>query len=529
MTKARERIEGSDREQVKGSTCLGPCDPAQTIQVMLTLRRQSEGALEQAVQKIARGERDEPLARDAFAQQFGALPDDIAKVEAFAAEYGLRISSTDMAASTVVLEGTIERFQQAFGVQLSHYEHPKLGHFRGRTGHLTIPADLGGVVTAVLGLDDRPQARPHFRIQPTIEARRAAETFTPLQIAQLYDFPSGDGGGQCIGIIELGGGYDEGELKQYFTDLGVKALEVVAVGVGGATNAPTGDAGGPDGEVMLDIEIAGAIAPAAKIAVYFAPNSDAGFIAALKQAVHDTVNRPSVISISWGAPESSWTPQAIKAFDEALKDAAALGVTVCVASGDSGSSDDVAGGDAVDFPASSPYAVACGGTRLTAASSGGGGLAIASEVVWNDGRSGGATGGGISEHFPLPAWQKNLEVARTDGAASALTGRGVPDVAGDASPGTGYEVLVGGRRTSMGGTSAVAPLFAALLARINAARGKPVGLVHPVLYRNAAAFRDITQGNNGSFLAAPGWDACTGLGSPHGRNLAAALGAGGAS
>ena len=254
---------------------------------------------------------------------------------------------------------------------------------------------------------------------------------------------------------------------------------VVSVGVDQAKNSPTGNPNGPDGEVTLDIEIVGAIVPGATIAVYFTANSDAGFIDAVNRAIHDDTNKPSVISISWGGPESNWTPQSQNAFNEVLQSAAALGVTVCVASGDSGSSDGAAGGeDHVDFPASSPYVLACGGTQLRATKSG-----ISSEVVWNDGDQGGATGGGVSAVFALPVWQKGLSVTRTSGGKSALTKRGVPDVAGDASPITGYDVIIGGTQTVVGGTSAVAPLWAALIARINAAAGKPAGFLNPKLYR----------------------------------------------
>jgi kumamolisin len=234
--------------------------------------------------------------------------------------------------------------------------------------------------------------------------------------------------------------------------------------------------------------------------------------------VHDTVNKPSVISISWGAPESSWTSQSLKAFNSVLQSAAALGVTVCAASGDTGSSDGAAGGDQVDFPASSPYVLACGGTSLAAS-----GTSIEHEVVWNDGAQGGASGGGVSGAFAVPAWQNGLSATALGGGRKPLSGRGVPDVAGDASPATGYSVLIDGTQTVVGGTSAVAPLWAALIARINAAKGQPAGFINPKLYKTPAACNDITQGNNGSFAAAAGWDACTGLGSPNGQKVAAAL------
>jgi len=283
-----------------------------------------------------------------------------------------------------------------------------------------------------------------------------------------------------------------------------------------AANQPTGDPNGPDGEVMLDIEVVGAVAAGASIAVYFAPNTDAGFLDAVTTAVHDSVRRPSVISISWGGPESSWTSQAMTAMDQAFQAAAALGVTVCVASGDGGSSDGASGSAAhVDFPASSPFALGCGGTSLRASRN-----QIASESVWNDGSTGGAGGGGVSAFFPVPSWQQGLAASSSAGARSALAGRGVPDVAGDADPETGYDVRIDGTDTVIGGTSAVAPLWAGLVALANALNGRATGYLNPLLYAHPTALRDITQGNNGAFEATVGWDACTGLGSPIGTQVA---------
>jgi kumamolisin len=336
-------------------------------------------------------------------------------------------------------------------------------------------------------------------------------------MASLYNYAAGTGQGECIGLVELGGGYRPTDPKTYFSGLGVPLPKVSAVSVDHGKNHPTGDSNGPDGEVMLDIEVAGAIAPAAQIAVYFAPNTDQGFLDAVTTAIHDTTNKPSVISISWGGPESSWTQQSLNAFDQAFQEAAAMGITVCVAAGDNGSSDG-ATGDNVDFPASDPYVLACGGTSVQAS-----GNSITSETVWNDGAQGGATGGGISTFFALPPYQEGLSAVLTAGGTTPLTHRGVPDVAGDADENTGYDVRVDGSDTVIGGTSAVAPLWAGLITRINSANGKSVGYVNPLLYQNQLAFNDITQGNNGTFAAAKGWDACTGLGSPNGTKIASVL------
>jgi kumamolisin len=384
-----------------------------------------------------------------------------------------------------------------------------------------------------LGLDKRPQARPHFRC-PVQQGgnwhqRAGGTSYTPVQVARLYDFPTDvNGQGQCIAIIELGGGYVMRDLNTYFQQLGIPMPSVSSVSVLRARNAPTGNPGGPDGEVMLDIEVAGAVAPGAKIVVYFAPNTTRGFLRAINRAIHDNVHRPSVISISWGGPESSWTPQAMTVYNQAFQAAAAMGVSICCASGDNGSTDGAPGGLAhVDFPASSPYVLACGGTRLVAS-----GNTISSEVVWNDGSSGGAGGGGISDFFPLPTWQQNAHVPPSVNPGGH-TGRGVPDIAGNADPVTGYRVRVDGQDLVFGGTSAVAPLWAGLIALLNQKLGQPVGYLNPILYGQIAGvhgvFHDIIQGNNdnighiGGYQATSGWDACTGLGSVDGTTLATQL------
>ena len=270
---------------------------------------------------------------------------------------------------------------------------------------------------------------------------------------------------------------------------------------------------------MLDIEVAAAVAPGAKIVVYFTPNTDQGFIDAISTAVHDTTHKPSVVSISWGGPESTWTAQAMTALDSACQAAAALGVTITVAAGDNGSTDGVKGtANHVDFPASSPHVLACGGTKLV-----GSGTTITSEVVWNETAANeGATGGGVSNVFPLPTWQANSKVPAPTVSGG---GRGVPDVAGDADPATGYTIRVDGQTQVIGGTSAVAPLWAGLIALANATNKASAGFINPTIYTAGAAkaFRDITSGNNGGFTAGPGWDACTGLGSPVGTALIAAV------
>jgi kumamolisin len=470
---------------------------------------------------MKRGRPQERLTRAAYASRHGVDPASVKIVRAFAREFGLTAETVlPKGCCTIHLSGSAAAMQKAFGVSLT-MQSTAAGSFRVREGGIHIPEELEGHIVAVLGLDNRPQAMPHFRV-----AQVNSVSYTPVQVGALYGFPAGaTASGQTIGIIELGGGYRAADLSAYFKTLGLAAPAVTAVAVDGGKNSP-GNASGADGEVMLDIEVCGAVAPGAKIAVYFAPNTDQGFIDAVSMAVHDTANKPSVVSISWGGPELSWTGQATAALDAACQAAAAVGVTITVACGDNGSTDGVSGGgNNVDFPASSPHVVACGGTALT-----GSGTTITSEVVWNELATGeGATGGGVSTIFPLPTWQQNAGVPA---APSAGGGRGLPDVAGDADPSTGYVIRVDGQTTVIGGTSAVAPLWAGLIALANQANGMAVGFINPAIYAASAkkAFRDITQGNNGpgGYSAGPGWDACTGLGSPLGSAVIQMLGAAGA-
>lgn len=469
------------------------------------------------------------LSRDEYAASYGASQKDFDGVRAFAESHGLTIDAakSSLLRRRVELRGPVSAFNQAFGVELNDYEprdkSQKGARFHAIVGSVMVPAELAGSVEAVLGLDNRPIATPKFRrrkVSPA--ATQAAGTFIPPQVAQVYNFPTPSSGtsagaGQTIGIIELGGGYNPADITNYFSQtIGVSAPSVTDVILDGGSNDPT-NANSADAEVLLDIEVAGSVAPGAAIVVYFTTNTDQGFQDAISTAIHDTTNNSSVISISWGAPESSWSQTAINSMDTTCQSAAALGITITVASGDNGSSDGATGNN-VDFPASSPNVLGCGGTALTANNG-----VRQSEVVWNDQASGGgASGGGVSTVFPLPSWQAKAGVP-----ASGTGGRGVPDVAGDASPDTGYQILVDGGQEVVGGTSAVAPLWAGLIAVLNQQLGTKVGFLNPKLYPlGEAPFFDITSGSNGTFSAGKGWDPCTGLGAPNGASLLTALKAG---
>jgi len=504
-----------------GAREVGPANPDERLEVSVRLRSRAGKKPALGAEALAQPlEQRKLLTRDQLEKQHGADPASIRQIEAFAQAHGLSVVEASAARRTVVLSGTVATMSKAFGVELKQFEHPN-GTYRGRTGPVHIPAELQDTIEGVFGLDNRPQAKPHFR---RTRAHASSASYTPLQVANAYHFPAGtDGSGECIALIELGGGYKPADLTNYFKQLNLSTTpKVSAVSVDHGKNHPTGSPDGPDGEVMLDIEVAGAVAPGAKIVVYFAPNTDAGFLDAITTAIHDKTNQPTVVSISWGGPESSWTSQAMTSMDEAFQAAAALGITVCVAAGDDGSTDGVTDNlQHVDFPASSPFALACGGTRLTAT-----GSTISSETVWNElANNEGATGGGISDFFALPTFQAGTKVPPSANPGNHV-GRGVPDVAGDADPATGYVTRVDGQPDVIGGTSAVAPLWAGLIARLNQKLQTPVGYANPLLYgeaEKAGAFHDITSGNNGAYKAGPGWDACTGLGTPSGTGILSAL------
>lgn len=368
-------------------------------------------------------------------------------------------------------------------------------------------------------LDDRDAkiAQALLKFRPVLPPPGTNVRPQPLEmseIARIYNFPTQyDGTGQTIGILEFGGGYRPAEIAAYFASANLPMPQIKDVSLDGATNKPDGRS---DGQVVLDIEIVGTLAPKANIRVYFSHATEKGYVAALKRAVADGV---SVISIGWGRSESLWTQAEVRAIDGALQEAAKNGVTVVVAAGDGGVTDGVEDGKPhVDFPASSPWVLAVGGTNVVAS-----GHQIVSETVWND-QGGGATGGGVSKIFERPEWQAGVQgPARTDGKA----GRLVPDVAAVAAPSSGALILLGGQRIAVGGTSLSAPVWAGLIALVNQGLGHNVGHLNPVLYQQAGpsgVLQPITKGNNSvgtvkGYSAGPGWNPVAGWGSPNGTKL----------
>jgi kumamolisin len=553
-------IYGSFRAPVPGVKTLRDADPKSRIKVSIYARRNPKP--HKAMTSVSVLSQELPskrhyLSNAEFDAIYGADPGDLEQIKSWAEKSDLKVLDSSVSKRRVRVEGTIEAINRAFGVALKDYEHPRRGAYRGREGYIHVPSDLYGIVQAVFGLDTRRVGRARRRRSRFVGiAWKAAAgspsgkttptnpfpgSFFPPDVANLYSYPPKlDGNGQNLAIFAFNGapdgdphgGYDPKALKTYFENvLGGTTPSIKDVVVQGSGNNPgpdtkvSSDHGDSTGEVMLDMCVVGSVAPGANIFMYFTEFTTQGWIDALHEAMTDH-NQISIISISYGNPEDdpegAWTAMGVKLVDQAFEAASAKGITICCASGDDGSSDQVSDGAHVDFPASSPFVLGIGGTKLVASKN-----KIESETVWDEIRIGeGAGGGGISAVFSKPAYQNSVDVPASANTPHSI-GRGVPDVSAIADPESGVVVMHidGQHLESIGGTSAAAPLWAALIARLNQGLGARCGFLNPILYTKGSknVLRDITVGNNGAYAAQKGWDACTGLGSPNGIKLLGTL------
>lgn len=528
----------SARSPRPGAQRVGAVDDDTPITVTVRLRRRPDGPpLPDPAQWTATPWPTRPTySRAQFAREFGAAPADVERVRRFARENGLTVEAASLARRTVHLKGTARALSAAFAVLLTRQRSADGSEFRGREHELSVPSDLVDVVRGVFGLDDRRMAR---RGAP---ASTVTSALTPPQVAGLYDYPApATATGETIGLIEFEGGYrvdaqgHPTDVDAYFAGLGKSPPALTPVSVDGGTNDPQPGPDSADGEVLLDICVAGAVAPGAGLAVYFAPWTEQGWLDVINTAIHPAVGEPapSVLSISYGWPELdgssgiAWTQAILDEISQAFYEASLMGVTVFVASGDHGSSCGESDGRAhVSYPGSDPWITSCGGTRISQVGSGGG----FTETTWDDANGAGdassATGGGISDVFPLPSWQSGVGVPPSVNPGGRV-GRGVPDVSGNASPSSGYLLDVDGATEQVGGTSAVAPLYAGLIAALNAQLGRKVGYLNPTLYalRGSGAIRNIADGASNATGGAPGytavagWNGCTGLGVVDGAAL----------
>ena len=473
--------------------------------------------------KAEQTRRHRALSHDEFHAQYGADPAELEQIEAFAQEHNLRVLSSSIPQRTVVVEGTIEAMEKAFEINLKHFEHDS-EEFRSYEGELTLPEDIADIVEGIVGLDNKTYFSPHV-VQKNGNEDTDKKYFLATEVAKLYAFPDDvTGKNQKIAILELGGGYDEAVLKSYFEKVYQRPMpNIQCVMIGDAKNDYQNSSARDINEVYLDIEMAAALAPDAKFTIYFADKSVKGLIDMFKQAIHAEGSQGSIISFSWGANEIRLGESDVDVLNNTLRDALTLGITICASTGDTGSSLGADDGNAyVEFPASSPYVLACTGSSLSVQDG-----QITEEVVWNN--SFGCTGGGVSTIIPVPEYQTEHDITPKH-VNTGKPGRGTADACGHADPGYGYLVYVP-YTSYIAGTSAVAPMWAALIALLNEKLDTHLGFINPLLYQIAhttEAFHDITQGQNATknskgYAATEGWDACTGLGSPNGMLLYQAL------
>jgi kumamolisin len=502
----------------------------ETIEVLLLLRAQEAGIAEVfalGASRVCDREHLEPME---LMRRLRPSDGDIQAVRDFAAAHGLEVLRVDPEGRTIELRGTVRDMNRAFSVELHHYR--KDDHvYRSHEDEIRIPIELREIITGVFGLDERHVSRrARFAagsasgLPPVDENTKHPSAFT-----ELYAFPKDSTGkGSCVAVLAFDGGFEKPKLASYLAKLGVQTPTVIVREIGNGKNDPANQPGTltPDVEVYMDLEIVASAAPDSTIVVYFGENTSKGWIETLRAAIFDTMHPPSVVSLSWGQAEAYWDEQTMQALDEAFQQAALLGITICCSSGDYGVFEEHEEAYTVAFPASSPHVLACGGTRLDVGTDG-----TTKESVWNQSDMiGMASGGGVSRVYDVPPFQSDVGTPRRPG--TERSGRGIPDVAANASSLSGYMIWADDSVMSIGGTSAAAPLWAALIARLNEALGRRIGYITPLLYvDNAAglgALRNVVEGNNRmsgqeGYDARDGWDACTGLGTPHGEKLLAWL------
>ncbi len=535
MAQTHEVVAGSRRTMLPGARVLGRANPHTKIEVTLKLRRMKE-------LPELKGRPSKVMTREQLAA-YGASPEDMKRATSVLGKLGLTVERSNPTARSIRLKGTVSSMENAFQVKLFNYAHES-GNYRGRVGDVRVPIELKDIVLGVFGLDNRRVARR--RRQPVHDTSHAraltavpASWYTPSKLATHYNFPSGQGNGQSVGILEFGGGFFEQDLEKFCKLTGGTVPTVKPISTDGA---PTSTKDGAEGEVMLDVEIVAGCCPKSTIVVYFADFSEQGWITALDASTQDKENDPGVLSASWGYAEDAdiWTQQAMTQVNESLKDAAYLGITVCIAAGDDGSSDAITDGHAhVDFPSASPYVLSVGGTTIVSSTGSEG------DIAWKEGDglradNGGSTGGGVSAVFQRPTWQAAVNIQSVN--PGAIVGRVLPDVAANADwTASPYLLVVDGKAQPNGGTSAATPLWASLITLINQQRGpgNRIGYLTPVLYEAGAGANagntigsqgctDIESGNNttdtiGGYSAGPGYDAVSGWGTPNGQQLLAAL------
>jgi len=533
MAETHALLAGTNRPLSAASRRVRDIDPNTHIEVTVNLRSPDFPPGDQMPA--------EALSIEELARRYGAPPENIRKVETTLQSFGLQIEGVGPTGRSLRVSGTASAMEAAFHTGMAIHHSDEQGEYHGREGSVSVPAGIAGFIDSVVGLDQRRVAHR--------KATAPAASATPFGAADVetrYSFPPGDCAGQKIAIAEFGSPLKSGPVlpPAYFPDdvasfcasqgRPVPNIQTVPVNLAPLTAAQLqtlpaqiADAVLEEaGEVMLDVEIVAGLCPAADISVYYASWDQKGWIDLIERV---TADQPAVLSISYGLAEDSpdWEPAALQAINTALQAAAMAGITVCVSTGDDGSGCGMPDSRAhVEFPASSPFVLAVGGTMVTGQQ----------ETGWwqapgqrSGNKQGGATGGGVSAVFTRPAWQ-TADIRSIN--AGAIAGRIVPDVAALAGPPL-YQFTFKGQSIARGGTSASTPVWAALVARMNAAlpAAKRQRFFTPLLYQmGATGCTDIVSGDNAShpkpgkgYQGQNGYDAVTGWGVPNGKKLLAAL------
>ena len=531
------RLQGSERRPSPSAKALGVANPNESFEVTIVLRRRLDGAPlpDHDFFLNTPPSQRQRMSSSEFAVLYGASNEDIDKVIKFVTAHHLTVIGAHAARRTVSVSGTVQQMESLFATRLGRFEHqivrgatdrPTLETYRGLDGFIHIPEDLEGIIVGVFGLDNRTVTKRN-----RFDDDDSSDTFTTLtvpQVTSLYDFPDQSASGQTIAIFS-DSGYIMDDIKKYFADFkDLDAPTIQDVNVD-ATNTP-----GTHPETTMDICVSSSAAPGASVAVYFTQNTEQGWVDMIGRVAHPNSDDPvcSVLSSSYYLYDGDDGDNADTAFMDAVssafQDAALQGMTVCVASGDKGSYSNIDDDNVhVQYPASDPWVLTVGGTTIANVDG-----SSYDEYVWN--HEDGGTGGGVSAYFPLPSYQRSATVPVSLNTRYQSKGRGVPDVAANSDKRSGYKIYFTKNKKQKqitgGGTSAAAPLWAGFIARVNAALGENIGYVNPALYAlGSSVFTDIdgskgpkdnkVDGMASGYSAGPGWDACTGWGSPKGNAL----------
>jgi Pro-kumamolisin, activation domain len=588
---------------IQGAQKTGSVNANQSMTLTIALQPRNQAMLEKFARDVSTprsGMYHQYVTPAIFGQTFGPDPSLVSQVQSFAQQSGLRVTQVRSGGLFITLSGNAKQIQDAFHVSLATYKDAHGQAFFANTNDAQLPRSIAAGVRGIVGLDNANvrhnyATKPRALEKPLVNSKDDAPgnascpqtvgTFglTPPQLATAYNFPSNlNGAGQRVALVEFDG-YTNSDIAAY------AACFAPSVNVNNVLNTRLVDLASPlnpgDGAVEdeLDIEVLLGLAPGlSKIDVYEAPNTNEGLIDMSIAIANDDMD--GTVSVSWGACEAD-AGFGIASIEElAYLQMAAQGQGVYVATGDTGAYDCLAGSSgvpyyhsmqtSVDDPSADPYVAAVGGTTLSQNAST---SAYIGETVWNSSGTtptaqDAGTGGGFSTFWSVPTWQSGARATQTPGGIANPTGsRAIPDITADADPSTGYAEYcsagsicqsVGGGWFDIGGTSASAPLWAALAALANQQAGTRIGLITPALYSlygadtaathtaagitlgsttffdyaaqvngatapgsSSIAFHDITDGSNtfqgyaAGFTSQKGFDAASGLGSMYGSTI----------